>query len=239
MNKSQLNIAIAIIGDEVLAGEVLDTNSNWLAKQIFELGHSLQRIIVLPDNEQILLHELRLLADKYDLVITTGGIGPTCDDITIEVIGKLTNRQLVFNPDVVDAMNRLRPMPLLDGRKKMATLPQNARLLYSFNSGAPGFWVDNIIVLPGIPEIMKPMFEAIMPELKSLPIYRAEVKTTLLESELSNAMQEVVNIFTDVKIGSYPKRTESGFYVLLVLRGRDKESVYKAQSMLMHKLDNV
>lgn len=236
MNKSQLNIAIAVIGDEVLAGEVLDTNSNWLAQQIFKLGHSLQRIIVLPDNEQVLLKELRLLADNYDLVITTGGIGPTCDDITIEVMSKLTNRPLVFHPEVIEAMNRFRPMPLLEGRKKMATLPEGARLLYAPNSGAPGFWIDNFIVLPGVPDIMKPMFEAIMPELQSEPIYKAEVKTNLRESELSEAMKEVVALFPEVKIGSYPKKTDSGYYVLLILRGRNQQKVLEAQSKLQEKI---
>ncbi len=239
MNKTHLNVVIAIIGDEVLAGEVLDTNSNWLAKQLFNLGHSLKRIIVLPDNEQILLNELALLANNYDLVITTGGIGPTCDDITIDVIAKLTKRPLIYNPSIIDAMNRIRPMPLLEGRKKMATLPKDARLLYSHNSGAPGFWVDNIIVLPGIPDIMKAMFEAIMPELQSVPYFRTEIKSNLRESELSEAMEEVVGLFPEIKIGSYPKKTEDGYYVLLVLRGENESKVNEAKDLLENKLNQL
>ena len=160
LNKKIKSASIVIIGNEILSGRTQDKNINYIAKELFKSGILLKYVCVIPDEKKIIVNEIRRLKRKYDFVITTGGIGPTHDDITAESISLAVKKSYVLHKDAYQELVKYYKKiksDLTDARKKMAYMPKGSKLIKNSVSGAPGFQIENIFVFAGIPSIAEAM----------------------------------------------------------------------------------
>ena len=226
-NKKEIISGIIIIGNEILSGRTQDTNTSTISKWLNSLGIKVQEVRVIPDVEKIIVDTVNELRKKYDYIFTTGGIGPTHDDITASSISKAFN--LTYGPHK-EAMSLLekyyKPGEFNEGRQKMACMPTNANLIYNPTSGAPGFNVENVFCLPGVPSILKSMLGDISHKLVGgEPILSQTINLRTVESEIAKPLAEVQNKYTDVEIGSYPFFKAGKLGVSLVLRSSKQEKI--------------
>ena len=228
-NKKEIISGIIIIGNEILSGRTQDTNTSTISKWLISLGIKVQEVRVIPDIEKIIVDTVNELRKKYDYVFTTGGIGPTHDDITASSISKAFN--LTYGPHK-EAMSLLekyyKPGEFKEGRQKMAWMPTNANLIYNPTSGAPGFNVENVFCLPGVPSILKSMLGDISHKLVGgEPILSQTINLRTVESEIAKSLSMVQNNNKDVDIGSYPFFRAGKLGVAIVLRSSIQSQIDK------------
>ena len=228
-NKKEIISGIIIIGNEILSGRTQDTNTSTISKWLNSLGIKVQEVRVIPDIEKIIVDTVNELRKKYDYVFTTGGIGPTHDDITASSISKAFN--LTYGPHK-EAMSLLekyyKPGEFNEGRQKMAWMPTNANLIYNPTSGAPGFNVENVFCLPGVPSILKSMLGDISHKLVGgEPILSQTINLRTVESEIAKALSIVQDNNKDVDIGSYPFFRAGKLGVAIVLRSSIQSQIDK------------
>ncbi len=221
-------VAVAVIGDEVLLGEVEDQNLPFLARGIAAAGADLSYSCVLPDRMEFLVEHLGWMAGRFDAVIATGGIGATHDDLTREAAAAVLGVPLEEHPGAVRAMEEGFGGPLRPKVREMARLPRGARLIPNPVTFAPGFAGGNLFVLPGIPELVRAMWPAVAPLLAGTALHREELVTRRWESEIADPLAEAARRFPSVKMGSYPVRHQEGWRVRIVLRSRRPEELEEA-----------
>jgi len=223
--------AVLVIGDEILSGRTQDTNTNYIAKVLGTLGIDLKEARVVPDIEDEIVAALNPLRARYTYVFTTGGIGPTHDDITADAVAKAFGVGIDYHPEAM-AMLAARfsnPADFNDMRKRMARIPLTARLVRNKASVAPGFHIGNVYVMAGVPMIMRAMMEDIAPELKRGAIVHSQtVAARIGEGKIAAGLMAIQKDFPELAIGSYPYYREDGFGVQLVARGRDEAKVEQA-----------
>ena len=168
---------ICVIGDEILSGRTRDSNSHYLARRLAEIGVEVERIVVLPDRRDCIVDFLREWAERCDYLFTSGGIGPTHDDITREMVAEATGRRLVMHGEAEGILRDHYGSEMTEARLSMALLPEGAELIYNPITAAPGCIVENIFVLPGIPEILEVMFESIVDRLPASILSSGSGKT--------------------------------------------------------------
>jgi molybdenum cofactor synthesis domain-containing protein len=214
--------AILIIGNEILSGRTQDANISYIAKGLNDVGVTLREARVIPDIEATVVATVNELRAKYDYLFTTGGIGPTHDDITSECIAKAFGVPWVVHPEAhKHFLQFYAPGDLNPARMRMATTPEGATLVYNPVSRAPGFKMGNVYVFAGIPRVMQGMFDAIKGELKGgRPMLSRTIATSLAEGVLAKRLGDIQNRYGDIEIGSYPIMRRGSFGVNLVLRGR-------------------
>ena len=197
---------ILIIGDEILSGRTQDTNANFIAKNLTSSGIKLEEIRVIQDDKKIIVDSAKAFSEKYDYVFTTGGIGPTHDDITSESIAEAFNKNYETNLEAYKILEKYYPEGEFNiSRQKMAKMPSDVELIYNPMTAAPGFKINNIFVLPGVPKIMEKMFNDIIKKIKKgKPKLIKTINTNLHESTIALRLSEVQNKFLDSSIGSYP-----------------------------------
>ena len=228
-NKKEIISGIIIIGNEILSGRTQDTNTSTISKWLNSLGIKVQEVRVIPDVEKIIVDTVNELRKKYDYIFTTGGIGPTHDDITASSISKAFN--LTYGPHN-EAMSLLekyyKPGEFNEGRQKMAWMPTNANLIYNPTSGAPGFNVENVFCLPGVPSILKSMLGDISHKLVGgEPILSQTINLRTVESEIAKSLSIVQDNNKDVDIGSYPFFRAGKLGVAIVLRSSIQSQIDK------------
>jgi len=203
---SNLTAGIIVIGDEILSGRTQDTNSNYIAKELINRGIKLEEIRVIKDDQKSIIDTVLNFHKKYSYVFTTGGIGPTHDDITSESVAKAFNRKYCFHSKALKILEEYYPKgELNEGRKKMAKMPENVDLIYNPLTAAPGFIIENVFILPGVPEIMKKMFTKILINIeKGNPKKIITINTNLYESTMAPTLANIQNKFPECSIGSYP-----------------------------------
>ena len=226
-NKKETIAGIIIIGNEILSGRTQDTNTTTLSIWLNSLGIKVQEVRVIPDIEKIIIITVNELRKKFNYVFTTGGIGPTHDDVTAMSISKAFN--LTYGPHK-EAMSILekyyKPGEFNEGRKKMACMPTNANLILNPTSGAPGFNVENVFCLPGVPSILKSMLGGISHSLiGGDPILSQTINLKTVESEIAKPLSDVQDKNKDVEIGSYPFFRAGKLGVAIVLRSSDKNKI--------------
>ena len=197
---------IIVIGDEILSGRTKDTNSNFIANNLIQSGIKLVEIRIIEDKEAIIIDTVLQFNKKYDYVFTTGGIGPTHDDITSESIAKAFNRKYEFHSEAFNILKKYYPEgEFNEGRQRMAKMPTGVDLIYNPLTVAPGFKIENIFVLPGVPEIMQIMFLQILENLKKgSPKKILTINTNLYESTIALFLNDIQKNFSECSIGSYP-----------------------------------
>ena len=220
-----VNAGVLIIGNEILSGRTQDTNLRDIANTLGGWGIRVAEARVIPDIESMIVSAVREAKSRYDYVFTTGGIGPTHDDITAACIAKAFHVPLVEH-DGIASLIRSRsedvPEEVLASRLRMAMIPEGAGLVQNPN-GPPGFFVENVYVLAGIPSVMRDMLSSLEGKLRTGDkVHSASVKAYIMESTVAPGLGQLQSDFESVDIGSYPFRDEGGYGTMLVVRGTDQ-----------------
>ncbi len=197
--------AILVIGNEVLSGRTCEANAYLAAQKLFDCGCKLGEIVVVPDDADAIISSLNRLRKQFDAIITSGGIGPTHDDITMESIAAAFNVGLIEHRYIVQLMTEhYGEDGMNDGRRRMTRVPEGARLIRCEKTIAPGAHLDNVYILAGVPYIFASQLESILADFGHTPFTRHEIDVELPESTFSNQLREIQAFYADVEIGSYP-----------------------------------
>ena len=234
-NKKEIFAAIVIIGNEVLSGRTKDLNTSTLSVWLNSLGIVVNEVRVIPDIEKIIINTVNDLKNKFDYVFTTGGIGPTHDDITAESISKAFNLDYGFHREAFSILEKYyEPGEFNEGRQKMAKMPTTANLILNPTSGAPGFYVENVFCLPGVPSILQAMIGGLNNILVGGdPILSKTINLRTYESEIAQPLTNVQNNNKEVEIGSYPFFRQGKLGVSIVLRSIDQNKIDKCNSEIL------
>ena len=223
----KVNAAIIIIGNEILSGRTQDVNvvaiSNWLN----ELGVKLEEVRIISDIEDSIVKTINDVRKKFNYVFTTGGIGPTHDDITSKSIAKAFNISYGYHKEAYEILKQYYgKSEFNEGRKKMAMLPDKALLILNPSSGAPGFIVDNVYCLPGVPSILKSMLGGLNSKINGgKKILSKTMNLKTVESEIAEPLERVQNKFKDIEIGSYPFFRKGKVGVSIVIRSTEEKLI--------------
>tara|TARA_B100001971_G_scaffold197153_1_gene205587 strand:+ start:439 stop:1191 length:753 start_codon:yes stop_codon:yes gene_type:complete len=233
--KTQVNAAIIIIGNEILSGRTQDTNTCSIALWLNSLGVKVQEVRVIPDVEEVIVKTINEVRKKNTYVFTTGGIGPTHDDITAASISKAFNLNYEVNKEAFKILeSHYKLGEFNEGRQKMAWTPANAKLILNPTSGAPGFIVENIFCLPGVPSILKSMLVGLNNEISGgKPIISHTINLRTVESEIAKSLTSVQNINKDVEIGSYPFFRAGKLGVSIVIRSDEQSKIDICNSQIL------
>ena len=226
-NKKEIIASIIIIGNEVLSGRTKDLNTSAISMWLNSIGISVQEVRVIPDIEKIIVATVNELRKKFDYVFTTGGIGPTHDDITALSISKAFNLKYDFHKEAFSILeNYYEPGKFNEGRQKMAKMPTTANLILNPSSGAPGFYVENVFCLPGVPSILRSMLGGLNNILiGGDPILSKTINLKTYESEIAESLTDIQKLNQDVEIGSYPFFRQGKIGVSIVLRSVDQSKI--------------
>ena len=203
---SSFTAGIIVIGDEILSGRTQDTNSSFIARNLIKEGIQLEEVIVIKDDEKTIIDRVLNYSKKYSYVFTTGGIGPTHDDITSESISKAFNLKYETNLDAFKLLDNYYPKgEFNESRQRMAKMPYGCELILNPMTAAPGYKIKNVYVLPGVPEIMQIMFLELIKKIKKgKPKLIITINTNLYESKIAILLKEIQDKYKDSSIGSYP-----------------------------------
>ena len=226
-NKKEITAGIVIIGNEVLSGRTKDINTSTLAKWLNSLGIEVKEARVIPDIESAIIETVNNLRKKFNYIFTTGGIGPTHDDITAESISKAFDLEYGFHKKAYSILEKYyKPGEFNEGRQKMAKMPTSANLILNPTRGAPGFYVENVFCLPGVPSILQSMIGGLNNILiGGDPILNVTISLRTVESEIAKSITEIQNKNIDVEIGSYPFFRAGKLGVSIVIRSSNKKKL--------------
>ena len=234
-NKKEIFAGIIIIGNEILSGRTQDTNTSTLSIWLNSLGIKVQEVRTIPDIEKTIINTVNELRKKYDYIFTSGGIGPTHDDITASSVSKAFNLKYGPHKEAMAILEKYyKPGEFNEGRKKMAWMPVEANLILNPTSGAPGFNIENIFCLPGVPSILKSMLGGITHRLVGGdPILSHTINLRTVESEIAKSLTNVQAENKDVNIGSYPFFRAGKLGVAIVLRSSEQNKIDKCNSEIL------
>ena len=225
--KTKVNAAILIIGNEILSGRTQDTNTSTIATWLNSIGVKVEEVRVIPDIEKTIIDTLNILKTTHDYVFTTGGIGPTHDDITAESVSKAFGLKYEIHKEAYKILEAYyKPGEFNEGRQKMVWMPENANLILNPTSGAPGFNVKNVFCLPGVPSILKSMLGGLTNRIVGgEPILSYTINLRTVESEIASSLTKVQDLNKDVEIGSYPFFHAGKLGVSIVLRSVNQSKI--------------
>jgi molybdenum cofactor synthesis domain-containing protein len=245
MSKSEVvTAAVLVIGDEILSGRTKDKNIGYIADYMTALGIDLKEVRVVSDDENAVVTALNALRSTYTYVFTTGGIGPTHDDITAECVAKAFGVPLNFDPRAIAIMSeRAAKMgtEMNEARMRMTRIPEGGDLVANKVSGAPGFWIGNVITMAGIPSVMHAMLDEVAPKLKTgVKMLSESVRADAREGDVGTELGAIAKAHPDTIIGSYPFIDEKGGpNTNLVIRSRDPEKLAAAKVAVEAMLKSV
>jgi molybdenum cofactor synthesis domain-containing protein len=231
-NAAPVTAGVLVIGDEILSGRTKDTNSGYIADYLTEAGIDLREVRIVPDDRDMIVEALNALRSRWTYVFTTGGIGPTHDDITADCVAAAFSVGIDHDPRAVAMLReRIADQDLNESRLRMARIPDGADLIENRLTKAPGFRIGNVFVLAGVPSIMKVMLEAVRPSLEGGPrMLSATVRADLREGDVAAGLKAIAVEYPEVMIGSYPFRDEAGLpNTNLVVRSRDADKLEAAR----------
>jgi molybdenum cofactor synthesis domain-containing protein len=225
-----LTAAVLVIGDEILSGRTRDTNTGYIATYLTNMGIDLKEARTVSDDEAAIVEAVNALRARYTYVFTTGGIGPTHDDITADAVARAFGVGIDHDPRAVAMLkSRFPDAELTEGRMRMARIPEGADLIANPVSKAPGFRIGNVHVMAGVPSIMQAMMDAVAPTLKTgVTMLSESIRADAKEGDIAIPLRDVQRVYPDVAIGSYPFSDEGGFNTNVVLRSRDAARLAEA-----------
>ena len=232
---TKVNAAILIIGNEILSGRTQDTNTSTLANWLNSIGVKVNEVRVIPDIEKKIINTLKELKKENDYVFTTGGIGPTHDDITAESVSKAFGLKYEIHKEAYKILEAYyKPGEFNEGRQKMVWMPENAELILNPTSGAPGFSVKNVFCLPGVPSILKSMLGGLKNKIVGgEPILSHTISLRTVESEIANSLTKVQDQNKDVEIGSYPFFHAGKLGVSIVMRSENQSKIDTCNTQIL------
>jgi molybdenum cofactor synthesis domain-containing protein len=227
---------IIIIGNEVLSGKVTDTNSPYLCRELRGLGVDVERILTIPDVIDVIAAEVRAMSAAYDFVFTSGGIGPTHDDLTMDGVAKAFDRELELSTSIAGRIERAQGKPPNESQLKMAMIPEGSSLVDAGDLWFPVVIVENVYVFPGVPELLRKKFDSIRDRFRGEPFLLKNVYVKRRESEIAASLNDLLREFPALLLGSYPKIGQESFHVLLTLESRDAAYLGRALDSLLSRL---
>lgn len=228
--------AIVVIGNEILSGKVVDTNSPYLCRELRGLGVDVLRVVVIPDEIDTIAREVRAASDAHNFVFTSGGVGPTHDDLTMDGVAKAFGVTVEVNEAVVARIERAVGEPANASQRKMASLPAGALLIDAGDLWFPVVVVGNVHVFPGIPELLQKKFDSIRSRFQGVPFVLRRVYVRSRESDIADHLNAVLEAYPELMLGSYPRIHESEYHVLLTLESRDADYLERALDALLARL---
>jgi molybdenum cofactor synthesis domain-containing protein len=233
MADSVVTAGLLVIGDEILSGRTKDKNIGYIAEYLTALGVDLREVRVVPDEEEPIVEAVNALRRRYDYLFTTGGIGPTHDDITADCVAKAFGVPIDHDPRAVAILRERfapRGIELNEARLRMARIPKGGEIIENKISGAPAFRIGNVIVMAGVPAIMQAMLDSVAPSLKTgARMLSASIRADLREGDIGSELGAIARAHPGVLIGSYPFFDEkTGPNTNVVVRARDPEQLHAA-----------
>lgn len=242
MGEAAVTAAVLVIGDEVLSGRTRDANTHYIANYLGQIGVDLREARVVPDIEAEIVAAVNALRARYSYVFTTGGIGPTHDDITADAIARAFGVEIDEDPRALAMLGeRFSQAELNPARRRMARIPKGAALVPNAVSSAPGFWIDNVIVMAGVPSVMHAMMDTVGPQLKTgrRVLVETVAAGAIPEGAYAAGLEEIVHAHAEVSIGSYPAFTSTGVRNQIVLRSRDADALAQAASRVRSLIEEL
>ena len=236
---TKVNAAILIIGNEILSGRTKDTNTSAIALWLNSIGVKVNEVRVIPDIESIIVDTVNHLRKTNDYLFTTGGIGPTHDDITAKSISRAFNLEYEIHKEAFKILEAYyKSGEFNEGRQKMVWMPRNANLILNPSSGAPGFNVENVFCLPGVPSILKSMLGGLKNKIAGGdPILSHTISLKTVESVIANSLTNVQDKNKEVEIGSYPFFQAGNLGVSIVIRSENQIKIDKCSSEILEFVD--
>ena len=243
-DKDTVTACVILIGNEILSGRTQDKNLSFLATGLNEIGIQLREARVIPDIREKIVETVNECRAEFDYVFTTGGIGPTHDDITSECIAEAFGVTMYRDQEIVDLLNSYMQnrgnSEMNEARMRMATFPEGAVLIKNEVSAAPGYMIGNVLVMAGVPRIMQGMFQEAKVPLKGGKTVQARgLVVDLPEGTIAEPLALVQARFKEIDIGSYPQMREVGFRVSVVVRGTDTDRLDQVLGELMQSLRDI
>ena len=234
--------AVLVIGDEILSGRTRDTNTNWIARWLTGKGVRLAEVRVVPDVEADIVAAVNALRSKYDYVFTTGGIGPTHDDITSDSIAKAFGVELPLHPEacrMLDDHYKAADLDFTEERQRMARIPLGGNLIENPVSTAPGYQIENVFVMAGVPQIMQAMLDGLDERVEGgAQMLSESVTVNIPESELAGIVGKIQDDFPDSQVGSYPWYRKGVAGVEIVVRTTDPTILAAAIAAIKQALED-
>ena len=224
---------IVIIGNEILSGKVTDTNSPFLARELRKLGVTVQRMTTIPDDVDVIGATVRLFSDTFEIVFTSGGVGPTHDDVTMEGVARGFGRKVIRHPELDKRLREYLGKNANEARMRMADVPDGAELIVDARLGFPTVKCENFYILPGIPEILEQKFDAIRDRFAAAPYYLRVIYTREGEGAIAEHLNDTVAKFPELLLGSYPRWGDPEYSVKLTLESKDEDYTERALAHLL------
>ncbi len=228
--------AIIVIGDEILSGKVVDTNAAFLCRELRGIGVALRRILVIPDELDAIAEAVQAYQPAFDIVFTSGGVGPTHDDVTMAGIARAYGRQVIRHPLLEQKIRELSGNKINEARLKLAEVPEGAELIFAGDLNFPTICIDNIYILPGIPEIFREKFLALKARFAVDPYFLRVIYMRAAESSIAQYLNRTLEAFPQLQLGSYPKLADPEYRVRVTLESKDRAYVERAFDHLMKQL---
>jgi molybdenum cofactor synthesis domain-containing protein len=229
---------IIVIGNEILSGKTRDENSLFLAQELRELGVNVRKIAVIPDELPPISAEVRLFSSSYDYVFTTGGVGPTHDDLTMLGIADAFGRKILRNAQLSETIHQFYPPEVLEANLRMADLPEGARLVGK-GLAFPVVAVENVYIFPGVPDILRRKFDRIKELFREAPYHIREVYLRADEGKIAALLHHVLGAFPELLLGSYPYFDNPAYSIKLTLESKDTTYLDRAHGLLLDELSRI
>ena len=227
---------IILIGNEILSGKVVDANASYLCRELRMLGVDVRRISVIPDEVDLIAPEVAEHSRTFDIVFTSGGVGPTHDDVTIEGVARALGVKVVRDPQLVRLIETFAKGRVNEARLKMAEVPEGAELVAGEHLTFPAVVVRNIYVLPGVPEIFRQKFEALRERFRESPFHLRSVFVRIPEGTLAEHLNELLRRHPELMLGSYPEFLNPDYKVKVTLESKDPKYVEQALEEFLQRL---
>jgi molybdenum cofactor synthesis domain-containing protein len=227
---------IVLIGNELLSGKVTDTNASYLCRELRALGVAVRKISVVPDEVDLIAAEVSEFSRAHDVVFTSGGVGPTHDDVTMEGVARAMGVPVVREPRLVALIARHAKGPLNEARLKMAEVPEGAELVAGEQLMFPAVVAGNVYILPGVPEIFRQKFEALKERFRDTPYFLASIFVGIGEGTLADYLNDLLRTHPELMLGSYPEFSNPEYKVKVTLESKDRALMEQAVAELLGRL---
>jgi FAD synthetase len=234
---AETTAAIVVIGNEILTGKSQDQNAAFITGELYQLGVSLRRIVVIPDDPEDISRTVLECAKKFHLVFTSGGIGPTHDDVTIEGVARAFGRKVVRRPELEAMIRGYFGDAVDEVRLRMADTPEGAELIQPEGARWPILALENVYVLPGVPELFRSKFLSMRERFRVMPFHTRTVYTRQDEFDIAEGLNRLAADHQTVNIGSYPNFTRDDYRVKVTLESKEAEATEKALAALLAMLE--
>ena len=227
---------IVVIGNEILSGKVIDSNSGFLARELRAIGVDVRRVSVIPDELDEIERTVKWFHEQFDLVFTSGGVGPTHDDVTIAGVARAFGRGVVRDPGLESKLREFYKNDVNEARLKMSEMPDGGELIFGGALAFPTIKIDNVYVLPGIPEILQSKFLSLRDRFSADPFHLRIVYTRAGEGSIAEHLNDTLGKFPTLLLGSYPKIGDPEYSVKVTLESKDRDYVERALRHLLSLL---